>query len=405
MSYLDILIRKVIQVGGVSKPERGKINFVNAFTAADNPVTGATDLTCTASGTFTPPTGTGLVTVTSGALDAASTVLGTGISTFLTTPSGANLATALTTALPDSKGGTGLTSLGSGVATFLGTPSGANLASALTTALPDTKGGTGLTALGTGVATFLGTPSGANLASALTTALPDSKGGTGLTALAAGIATFLGTPSGANLASALTTALPDTKGGTGLTSLASGVATFLGTPSSANLLSALTTKTGTGNAVFGTSPTIASPAISTPTVTGDTLWGLTSHGIIGQITSAGGSVSTTDATPLAILSYAMAASTVADLIITVVARRTGGSAGTAGDAYRADFPVCYQRIASAGPTLVGAAAAETGKKSNGGGSAYAVGISVVSNNIVVTVTGVTDVNITWIVSAQGQQVS
>lgn len=45
--------------------------------------------------------------------------------------------------------------LGAGVATFLGTPSGANLAAALTTALPDTKGGTGITALGAGVATLL----------------------------------------------------------------------------------------------------------------------------------------------------------------------------------------------------------------------------------------------------------
>lgn len=36
-----------------------------------------------------------------------------------------------------------LVGLGTGVATFLGTPSGANLASALTTALPNTKGGTG----------------------------------------------------------------------------------------------------------------------------------------------------------------------------------------------------------------------------------------------------------------------
>lgn len=109
--------------------------------------------------------------------------------------------------------------LGTGVATWLGTPSGANLASALTTALPDTKGGTGLTALGTGVATFLGTPSGANLATALTTALPASKGGTGLTALGTNVATWLGTPSGANLAAALTSALPVSKGGTNQTAL------------------------------------------------------------------------------------------------------------------------------------------------------------------------------------------
>ncbi len=106
--------------------------------------------------------------------------------------------------LPEANGGTGIAALASGVATFLGTPSGANLAAALTTALPDTKGGTGLTSLASGIATFLGTPSGANLASALTTALPDTKGGTGLTALGSGVATFLGTPSSANLAAAVT---------------------------------------------------------------------------------------------------------------------------------------------------------------------------------------------------------
>lgn len=153
--------------------------------------------------------------------------------------------------------------LGTGVATFLATPSGANLASALTTALPDSKGGTGLTALGTGVATWLGTPSGANLASALSSALPDSKGGTGLTALGTGVATFLGTPSGANLASALTTALPDSKGGTGLTALGSGVATMLGTFSSANIRSACTDETGSGGSlVFATSPTLTTPVIN-----------------------------------------------------------------------------------------------------------------------------------------------
>lgn len=44
----------------------------------------------------------------------------------------------------------------SGFDTFAATPSGANLASLLTTALPATKGGTGLTSLGTGVETALG---------------------------------------------------------------------------------------------------------------------------------------------------------------------------------------------------------------------------------------------------------
>lgn len=47
-----------------------------------------------------------------------------------------------------------------------------------------------------------------------------------------------------------------------ITGLGTGVATFLATPSSANLRSALTDETGTGAAVFATSPTIATPFIT-----------------------------------------------------------------------------------------------------------------------------------------------
>jgi hypothetical protein len=43
----------------------------------------------------------------------------------------------------DGMGGCTATATGSGIVTWIGTPSGANLASALTTALPNTKGGTG----------------------------------------------------------------------------------------------------------------------------------------------------------------------------------------------------------------------------------------------------------------------
>ena len=51
---------------------------------------------------------------------------------------------ALTTALPQDSGGTGITSLGTGVATWLGTPSSANLAAALTD-----ETGTGVAVFGT----------------------------------------------------------------------------------------------------------------------------------------------------------------------------------------------------------------------------------------------------------------
>lgn len=140
--------------------------------------------------------GTGLTSLT---IPASALLVGTTDSQTLTGKTIAGADNTLTVRIANDVSG-----LGTGVATFLATPSGANLASALTTALPDSKGGTGLTALGTGVATFLGTPSGANLASALTTALPDSKGGTGLTALGANVATMLGTFSSANIRSACT---------------------------------------------------------------------------------------------------------------------------------------------------------------------------------------------------------
>jgi len=55
---------------------------------------------------------------------------------------------------------------------------------------------------------------------------------------------------------------------TGMSGLGSNVATFLATPSSANLAAALTGETGSGAAVFGTSPSLATPAIAGYTMTG-----------------------------------------------------------------------------------------------------------------------------------------
>lgn len=68
------------------------------------------------------------------------------------------------------------------------------------------------------------------------------------------------------VATHLSAALPINQGGTGITSFGTGVATFLGTPTSANLAAALTDETGTGAAVFGTSPTLTTPTINTPTI-------------------------------------------------------------------------------------------------------------------------------------------
>jgi len=52
--------------------------------------------------------------------------------------------------------------------------------------------------------------------------------------------------------------------GSGVSGLGANVDTFLATPSSANLIAALTDETGSGAAVFATSPTLVTPALGTP---------------------------------------------------------------------------------------------------------------------------------------------
>lgn len=216
-----------------------------------NTSNGGGSITTTAGGSIT--TGTGNINLgnTSGTLGALCFVTpGTGVSTWLATPSSANLAAALTN------------ETGSGAVVFatsptlvtpaLGTPSSGTLTSC--TGLPVS---TGISGLGTGVATFLATPSSANLATAIT-----DETGSGAVVLATSptlVTPALGTPSSVTLTNA--TGLPVS---TGISGLGTGVATWLATPSSSNFAAAITDETGTGAVVLATSPTLVTPALGTP---------------------------------------------------------------------------------------------------------------------------------------------
>ena len=190
----------------------------------------------------------------------------------LGTPSSATLTNA--TDLPIS---TGVSGLGTGVATFLATPSSANLISAVTD-----ETGSGALVFATSptlVTPALGTPASGVLTNA--TGLPIS---TGVSGLGTGVATFLATPSSANLISAVT----DETGSGALVFATSPtlVTPVLGTPASGNLTN--TTVDGTNAVGYRNIPAVGTKSSSYTLAVGD-------KGKYVQVAS-GGSITIPDAT-------------------------------------------------------------------------------------------------------------
>jgi hypothetical protein len=104
----------------------------------------------------------------------------------------------------------------------------------------------------------------------------------------------LGTPASGTLTN--TTGFPTAN----LAGLGTGVATFLATPSSANLRGALTDETGTGSAVFGTSPTISSPTITGTGAIAGTFTGNITGNVTGNVSGTSGSTTGNAATATAL---------------------------------------------------------------------------------------------------------
>jgi hypothetical protein len=161
----------------------------------------------------------------------------------------------LSSALPASSGGTGLTSLGTGVATWLGTPSSANLAAAVTDET------------GSGALVFATSPTLVTPTLGVATATSVNK--VAITAPATGSTLTIADGKTATVSNTLTFTGTDSSsvafGAGGTVAYTGGTLGQFASTTSAQLAGVISDETGSGALVFANTPTLVTPVLGTPT--------------------------------------------------------------------------------------------------------------------------------------------
>ncbi len=103
-------------------------------------------------------------------------------------------------------------------------------------------------------------------------------------------------------------------------------------------------------------------------------------------------VATTNATPTTLATIPITASNTYLITTDVIARRTGGTAGTADDGKVWHLARGYVTLAG---TVTDLGLIESGNGGVGGATAWGIALNISSTNVLLQVSGATGVNVTW----------